>query len=209
MVEAETILLWSWYDIGLLAWFVGRKARKGHVCYGRQRSRLVQWQCRIGRHDLQLLPHDASVQRRQWHHHAHGAWRETLPQQRTNWGGRGRPRGWMPIMLLVLISISIVPMWARIFILRLRHSSFIDIWVTFWDFQYDMLPPIQWKHQNEIPLEVELVLYDHLQHCTIHFHIIFSYQYNHCEATAPQVILISDLFIENFNIMCLLLPINA
>ena len=30
-------------------------------------------------------------------------------------------------------------------------------------------------------------LYDHLLHCTIHFHIILSYQYNHCEVTTQQL----------------------
>ena len=28
------------------------------------------------------------------------------------------------------------------------------------------------------------ILYNHLQHCTIHSHIVLSYQYNHCEATS-------------------------
>ena len=67
-------------------------------------------------------------------------------------------------------------------IVRLQHSSFIDIWVNFWEFQDDMLPALQWKHQHEIPPEVEVVLYDHLQHLIIHVHISFSFQYNHCEA---------------------------
>jgi len=40
-------------------------------------------------------------------------------------------------------SVSILFSHISITIIRLQRSSFIDIWLTYWEFQYGMLPPLQ------------------------------------------------------------------
>ena len=62
------------------------------------------------------------------------------------------------------------------------NSSLVDIWLTFWAFQNDMLPLPKHNPQLEIPPRICSVLYDHLQHLSLDFHINLTYKYKHCEA---------------------------
>ena len=104
------------------------------------------------------------------------------------------------IIFSTVQSIFISTYHISITIVRLQNSSFYFLRISIWHAASSSpIQPSIWK----FPPRIDSALYDHLQHCTIHFHIIFSYRYNHCEATTQQVILISDLFIENFNMMCL------
>ena len=57
-------------------------------------------------------------------------------------------------------SIFILFSYMNIIIVRLQHSWYFDIWLSFGEY---------------------------LQHCTKHFDILFSYRYNQCEATTKQL----------------------